>query len=200
MKLRRLTVCLTACALAAVGTGSVVAATSASRVRVVASPARGLVRHFAILRRGRIASVRIPVQVQHLALPGRLTADRGLNAAAAQPVTLADGEQGWFVPGSSGACLEWGSSAACDSTADTLRGGLVGVVVVGSTETIVGAVPDGVTVAVTKADGATVSLPVTDNTYSASTSTGNLFSSLHVRLSSGAESTLGMPDLHPTLR
>jgi hypothetical protein len=145
---------------------------------------RALLAHFAILRRARITSDTLPSDY-HL---GPSVGRQGLDLAAAQAITFSNGQQGWFVPGSSGASLIYHGSAWSDDTASVLQG-LVG----GPPGTLVGVVPDGASVSVTKSDGSSETVPVADNAFSVSTSSADSFVGYQVRLSSGAVSTVNLP-------
>jgi hypothetical protein len=140
--------------------------------------ALGLVRHFALLRRGSRAdasgTATLPQRtLEGIAAPGSIGSQFGLDVAAAKSVSV-DGTQVWVIPGSAGVC----TLALPHPGGPTDPGGVCGPTVAAEAgqhiqreaspsgnETIIGLAPDGNTHATVTVRGVSTSVPVVDNVY-----------------------------------
>jgi hypothetical protein len=117
---------------------------------------------------------------------------RELDAADARSVQIPNEGPGWFIPGATGACLQYDGGMACGPTTNVDAGHL-GLVLGGPTETMVGMVPDGTKVSISLGDGSVESLPVNDNTFGVSTTSTNPITSVTRTSASGVKSSIAIP-------
>jgi hypothetical protein len=160
-----------------------------------------LVKHYAILRRAHVGSASAPAQSE--GLPGGMGERWGLKPSEAASITLPDGRQARFIPGSSGGCFSDGAGVGC-AAADHLAtigvfsattSGSVGAVSGAQTWTLTGLVPDGTSLSAVEGNGAVVSVPVTDNAYQVtySTTSSSPFRELQMHHSSGQVTVISFP-------
>jgi hypothetical protein len=136
-----------------------------------------LVSHYSVLRDPATSG---PYPLPRPVVNGWLgSPSLGLEPGQARYVEVPGLAAAWLVPGSDGACFVWlsptggtGPAASrlmtrsgCDSVSQADSQGLVSVEGTSAGEMLVGLVPDGMSVSITKADGASERVPVADNAF-----------------------------------
>lgn len=175
------------------------ARTRTSSSRTVSSV---LVKHYAVLRRARVASdAPLPAERQQRIAASSMGQRFGVVPSQARAITLPGGQLDWFIPGTSGGCLVDSEGVGCASSQVLASKGLIGTRAGSNSdgETLSGLVPDGVSLSAVKADGSTVMVPVTDNAFELSTSLTDQFVKLEMRDSSGNGSDISIPPLPSNL-
>lgn len=165
---------------------------------------RSLMRGFAVIRRASRTGARAATDSAG-AFPGEMP-DRvsqwGLAVGDATAITNSLGFDLWVVPGSTGTCFVYTmrsepqvvGAGNCAPNAMVLTGGLVSGLYSpdGSEETLIGLVPDGnSSVMVTRTDGSTESVPVSQNVYIVQGASG--LASVTFRDASGRQTTVPTP-------
>jgi hypothetical protein len=174
------------------------------------APATALVRHFAVFNTGKRLG-RTSETTAEPAAVARLMAEIGnratrvvgtTTASAAVQVAVNPAFTAWALAGSGGACIvaleaENAAVATCQTAANANAGGVEGLLQnPDGTQTIFGLVPNGnQSVSLTTVSGSTETVPVTDNVFEATSSSG--FASVGVRASSGAVRQVPAPSRGP---
>jgi hypothetical protein len=167
-----------------------------SRMAAADAPSAALLSKYALLRN--------PAATDQPALPNAVAnglANWGVDPTSSRPVGYQDGWHAWLVPGSTRTCFfhqrlpDGGFAGTCvpaDGSVLTRGMWTVAEAQGSSTCDLIGVVPDGVTVSVTKADGSTVKVPVDGNAFQAATTASDRFQSIGETDSSGAQSSYPM--------
>lgn len=193
----------------------------AEKVRALLSPfspparihvaSRAIVLHYSVLRVARQANAEpLPAVFGHLSSRQRAM---GLDMNSARAITLPGRVTIWLIPGSAGTCMAVQSgpnsntpvgsddnTAVCGAnsvgSSQVANTGLYYVEPLGGTERMVGIVPDGNSaVSVTKGDGSSITVPVIDNGFVATTPIARQFNGFSVRSPSGSTTHNGLPDI-----
>lgn len=156
---------------------------------------QAVVRHFSVLRSARAASAEgLPAVFDNLAAqsPGL-----GLDTSRVGFTSPSRSVKVWLVPGSAGTCIAVeGPGGADDYTTacgansgpnPVAQNGIWFTEGDGTTETLVGLVPDGnATVTVNKWDGTSITVPAAHNVFSASTPSSDRFTGYELRTGAGS--------------